>query len=98
MPELWRERLREAVEQSPKKHSAIARAAGMAPATLSRILTGEHVRPSLASVVRIARACNVTLGWLLDEPVRGVELTPHERGSLRLAALLLLEVVDRRPT
>lgn len=94
--EQWRERLREAVENSPKKHSVIAREAGLAPATLSRLLSGEHLRPSFASVIRVARVCGVSVGWLLDEPARGLHLSNTERLSLHAAGALLLEVLERK--
>jgi len=64
----WRDRLRTAVEKSGKKHSAIAREAGVTPATLSRILTTAHRHPTLDTIVKIARALNESVGWILDEP------------------------------
>jgi SOS-response transcriptional repressor LexA len=64
----WRDRLRMAIDKSGKKHSAIAADAGVSPATLSRILTAAHERPTLDTIVRIARALNESVGWILDEP------------------------------
>jgi SOS-response transcriptional repressor LexA len=64
----WRDRLRMAIDKSGKKHSAIAADAGISPATLSRILTAAHDRPTLDTIVRIARALNESVGWILDEP------------------------------
>jgi SOS-response transcriptional repressor LexA len=64
----WRARLREAIEKSGKKQSAIAADAGITPTTLSRILTAAHERPTLDTVVRIARALDESVGWILDEP------------------------------
>jgi SOS-response transcriptional repressor LexA len=64
----WRDRLRIAIDKSGKKHSAIAADAGITPATLSRILTATHQRPTLDTIVRIARALNESVGWILDEP------------------------------
>jgi SOS-response transcriptional repressor LexA len=77
----WRERLRAAVERSGRKHSAIARDAGVAPETLSRILTATHHRPTFDTIVRIARAVNENVGWLLDE--RGFTLSGDEQKQLR---------------
>ena len=77
---LWRERLRMAVDRSGKKHSAIARDARIAPATLSRILNGK-MTPGFETVVRIARAVNENVGWLLDE--RGFSLSGDEQKQLR---------------
>jgi SOS-response transcriptional repressor LexA len=64
----WRERLRRAIEKSGKKQSAIAADAGITPTTLSRILTAAHERPTLDTIVRIARALDESVGWILDEP------------------------------
>ena len=64
----WRARLRESIEKSGKKQSAIAADAGITPTTLSRILTAAHERPTLDTIVRIARALNESVGWILDEP------------------------------
>jgi SOS-response transcriptional repressor LexA len=77
----WRERLRAAIERSGRKHSAIARDAGVAPETLSRILTAAHLRPNFDTVVRIAHAVNENVGWLLDE--RGFALSADEQKQLR---------------
>lgn len=64
----WRDRLRVAIEKSGKKQSAIAADAGITPTTLSRILTAAHARPTLDTIVRIARALDESVGWILDEP------------------------------
>ena len=77
---LWQERLRIAVDRSGKKHSAIARDAGVAPATLSRILNGK-MTPAFDTIVRIARAINENVGWLLNE--RGFSLSADEQKQLR---------------
>lgn len=77
----WRDRLRLAIERSLKKQSAIARDAGVSPETLSRILTGANRQPSFETVVRIARALNENVGWLLDE--RGFALSASEQQQLR---------------
>jgi len=77
----WRERLRAAVEKSGKKHSAIAREAGVAPETLSRILTATHHKPTLDTIVRIARVLNENVGWLLGE--RSFTLSADEQKQLR---------------
>lgn len=76
----WRARLRAAVEKSGKKHSAIARDAGVAAGTLSRILN-DRMHPTFDTVVRIARAVNENVGWLLDE--RGFALSGEEQKQLR---------------
>lgn len=76
----WRERLRLAIERSGKKQSAIAGEANVAPETLSRILNTD-MRPGFDTVVRITRAVNESVGWLLDE--RGFALSADEHKQLR---------------
>jgi phage repressor protein C with HTH and peptisase S24 domain len=85
----WRDRLRAAIERSGKKHSAVAREAGIAPATLSRILTAEHRHPTFDSVVRVTHAVNENVGWLLDE--RGFALSGEEQKQLRKVVQFLNE-------
>lgn len=76
----WLDRLRLAIERSGKKQSAIARDAGVAPETLSRILNA-RMNPAFVTVVRITRAVNENVGWLLDE--RGFALSGDEQKQLR---------------
>ncbi|HEX6099981.1 MAG TPA: S24 family peptidase [Thermoanaerobaculia bacterium] len=76
----WRERLRAAVERSGKKHSVVARDAEIAPETLSRILNASHAQPAFDTIVRIARAVNENVGWILDE--RGFSLSTDEQKQL----------------
>lgn len=83
----WRDRLRRALDESGKKHSAVARDAGITPATLSRILTATHAQPGFDTIVRIARAIDENVGWLLDEP--GYSLSAHEQRQLREAVRML---------
>jgi SOS-response transcriptional repressor LexA len=83
----WRKRLREAVARSGRKQSWIAREAGIAPETLSRVLTSSVTHPSFDVVIRIARALNESVGWLLDE--RGYSLSSEEQKQLRDVACFL---------
>lgn len=76
----WRERLRLAIERSGKKQSAVAREAAISPETLSRILNS-RVGASFDTIVRITRAVNENVGWLLDE--RGFTLSADEQKQLR---------------
>lgn len=92
----WRDKLGYTVRNSRMRQSEIARRAGIAPETLSRIINGKHSRPAFSTVIRIARAVRVDVGWLLDEP-RGVEFTQQERATLRAAAVILFETVLRSP-
>jgi phage repressor protein C with HTH and peptisase S24 domain len=94
----WRARLRLAIERSGKKQSAIASDAGISAESLSRILNS-HVRPTFDTVVRITRAVNENVGWLLDE--RGFSLSADEQKQLRkvvrfLDDTLLTSSVPRR--
>lgn len=86
----WRSRLREAIRRTGKKHSVIAWEAGIAPETLSRILTGHHPRISFDVVVRVTHATGQTVGWLLRE--RGYCLSAEERAKLRDAAATIIQV------
>lgn len=88
--EPWRVRLRQAIDRTGKKHWAIARDAGIAGATLSRILKGGTRRPSLNIVMRIAHACNESVGWLLGE--RAYALSYEQREVLRRAAATIRKV------
>jgi transcriptional regulator with XRE-family HTH domain len=85
----WHDRLREAVRRSGMKHSVIALDAGIAPETLSRVLSATHARPAFETVVRIAHASGHTVGWLLSE--RGYSLSPDQVRDLRRAA----EIIER---
>ena len=77
----WRKRLRDAIARSGRKHSWIASEAGIAPATLSRVLTSRVAHPSFDVVIRVARVLNESVGWLLDE--RGFTLSSDEQKRLR---------------
>ena len=72
--------MRAAVKRSGKRHSVVAREAGIAPETLSRILSASHAQPAFDTVVRIARAVNENVGWILDE--RGFPLSTEEQTQL----------------
>jgi transcriptional regulator with XRE-family HTH domain len=93
MMDRWRARLRLAVEQSPYKHSAIARDAGVSPETLSRILTGACAHPRFDTVARLAHASGVSVGWLLDE--LGYSLSEEQRRQLRHAAAVIIETITQ---
>ena len=92
---IWRQRLRESVQHTGVTHAEIARRAGIAPETLSRILNAQHAHPQFATIIRLARATRVSVGWLLDEPVRGIELTARERATIRTAGTILLDAFRR---
>jgi transcriptional regulator with XRE-family HTH domain len=89
MSEPWRQRLREAIERSGRKHSVVAMDAGITPETLSRILNAMHVRPSLETITRIAHAVNESVGWILEE--EGFSLSGAETRQLAAAVRFLGE-------
>ena len=86
----WRTRLRDAVNRSGRKHSAIAFDAGVDRATMSRILNG-HLQPRFEVVVRIAHALGESVGSLLQE--RGYAFSAFEIDRLQEAASIIVEVV-----
>ena len=92
MSDLWRERLRNAVDRTGKKHAFIAEEAGIDPTTLSRILTGKMRNPGFLSVVRIAHAAGESIGWILGE--YGYTISEEERDRLRDAAAALIDVTS----
>jgi SOS-response transcriptional repressor LexA len=62
----WVDRLRRAVEAKGKQ-SVVAEEADVDPSALSDILRRETADPKLQTLIRICRACNVTVGWVLGE-------------------------------
>jgi transcriptional regulator with XRE-family HTH domain len=92
----WRARLREAIDRTNKKHSYIAECAGIAPVTLSRILTGVCAEPRFAAVVRLAHEAGVTVGWLLNEDAEGgIYIRELDRAELRNAAHFILRLTGK---
>ena len=91
----WQERLGLAVEDSGKTHEDIAKAADISPATLREIISGD-LDPGIQTLVRIAAVLDVTIGWLLDEPVRGIELSDKDIATL-VAVRDILERGTRSP-
>ncbi len=86
----WRERLREAIYRSGKKHSMIAEDAGITPATLSRVLTGVHEHPRFETIMRIAHAAGERVGWVCEE--EGFSLDNHQRAKVRTVAGILMDM------
>jgi transcriptional regulator with XRE-family HTH domain len=93
MPD-WCERLRAAVQRSGRKRSALARDAGIAPESLSRVINGHRPNVSFETVVRIAHAAGESVGWVLDE--RAYALSRQQRERLRSAAKEIEEVTRER--
>ena len=95
MNDQWRERLRQAVKNRAAiaytKESAIARDAGIAPETLSRVLNERHGRPSFDTVVRIALAAKESVAYLISERA----LSTYDEAQLLLALRDLRDAADR---
>jgi SOS-response transcriptional repressor LexA len=90
----WRERLREAVEATGLSHSEIARRAGIADGTLSRILTAK-MKPRFDTVARIAYACGETVGWVMEEP--GFALSRRDLHQLEQTRIFLVRILALMP-
>lgn len=88
----WRARLRQAIDATGKEDKTVAADAGIAPETLSRILSGEIQDTGIETMIALATATNVTVGWLLgeepfstaDQP-RLVEIIDYLKTKLRPA-------------
>jgi transcriptional regulator with XRE-family HTH domain len=95
MNDQWRERLRQAVKNRAAiaytKESAIARDAGVAPETLSRVLKERHGRPSFETVMRIAHAAHENVGYVVGERA----LSTYDEAMLLLALRDLDDAVSR---
>jgi len=85
-----RVRIREAILRSGKKHFFVAKDAGITRATLSRILSGHHVEPRFDTIVKIMRAVDENVGWLLGE--QGFGLSSDERAQIQTAAVILINL------
>jgi transcriptional regulator with XRE-family HTH domain len=90
----WRDRLRDAVNRTGKKHSYIAEEAGITAATLSRILTGRHAEPGFGVVVRLTHACGEHVGYILGE--QPFSLSDEQRAKVRTAVGILMDVTGGR--
>lgn len=90
----WRERLREAIDRSGKKHSVVAWDAGVTRATLSRILTGKS-QPRFETVMRIAHAVDENVGYLAGE--HGFTLSREQRAQVQTAAVILIDLTRSYP-
>jgi transcriptional regulator with XRE-family HTH domain len=90
----WRERLRDAINRSGKKHSVIAWEAGITRATLSRVLTGTHAQPRFETIMRIAHAAGERVGWVCGE--EGFSLDNHQRAKVRTVACILMDMTGGR--
>lgn len=86
-----RQRLRDAIKRTGRTQGDLALSAGIAPETLSRVLSGRHEAPRLETVAYIAQAVGVSVGWLLGE--EEFRIGASERAELRRAAHLILNLI-----
>lgn len=83
MTTMWRDRLRQTLDNSGKSMRAVSMAAGLGDNYLHSIL-GEGKEPSIDRLLKIADTLNISLAWLLY----GIEIGPQEERLLRLYAKL----------
>lgn len=88
----WQARLRLAIERSGKKHSVIAREAGIAPETLSRILNDPNASPLVGTFMSIVRAADESIGWVLGES--GYDFSWYELRRMREVAARIVVLTD----
>lgn len=67
----------------------------MTQASVSRVLSGKHVKPSFETVVKIAHAAGVSIGWVLEKP--GFTLSDEHRAKVRTASVNLLDLTGGLP-
>jgi len=89
----WHDRLRQAIRASRMMQTEIAVRAGLPDETVSRIVTGQTRNPQLETLVCIAHAIGITVGWLLDE--HGYSLSTEQVQRLRDARTTIDEVTAR---
>jgi SOS-response transcriptional repressor LexA len=85
-------RLRELLEQRNLTQSRVAELAGLPNETVNRIVKGTTTNPGVYTLLKIANALEVTLGWLVGE--KGFEFTPERRADLRSFALWAEELLQ----
>jgi transcriptional regulator with XRE-family HTH domain len=86
----WHARLRKAVRASGQSQAEISRRSGVPEETISRVMTGQSANPQIETVVCIAHAIGVTVGWLLEE--RGYSMSVEQVQRLRDASAVIAEV------
>lgn len=87
----WQQRLRDSIHATGRLQSEIAYKAGVPEETLSRIVTGQSRNPRIETVICIAHAIGITVGWLLEEP--GYALSVEQVNRLREAGAVIDEVI-----
>lgn len=84
-------RLRDLLDQRRLSQSALAERAGLPPETVNRIVNGVTKNPGVYTLLKMAVALDVTLGWLVGE--KGFEFSADKRGELRRAITFLDELL-----
>jgi len=74
-------RLRQLLDQRGLTQTRVAELAGLPIETVNRIVKGVTKNPGVYTLVKLAGALDVTVGWFLGE--KGFEFTPERRGELR---------------
>ena len=89
-------RLRELLDERRLTQARVAELAGLPGETVNRIVLGTTRNPGVYTMLKIARALGVTLGWLVGE--KGFEFSPERRGELRRVISFLEDILkDTQP-
>jgi transcriptional regulator with XRE-family HTH domain len=79
-------RVRLAISRTGRTQAQVSALSGVPEETISRVVTGETANPRLDTLKKLARALNVSVGWLLGEPT--ANMSPEETKTV-LAAVEL---------
>ena len=85
-------RIRELLDERRLTQTRLAELAGLPNETVSRIVTGTTRNPGVYTLLRIARALDVTLGSLVGE--KGFEFTAARRAKLRAIVEFCEELLE----
>jgi transcriptional regulator with XRE-family HTH domain len=85
-------RLRELFEQRRLTQSRVAELAGLPSETVNRIVNGTTQNPGVYTMLKIARALDVTLGFLVGE--KGFEFSPARRAELRRIVTVIEDLLQ----
>lgn len=89
-------RLQELLDERRLTQTRVAELAGLPNETVNRIVRGTTKNPGVYTMLKIARALGVTLGWLVGE--KGFEFSPERRSELRRIISFLEELLkDTQP-
>jgi SOS-response transcriptional repressor LexA/DNA-binding Xre family transcriptional regulator len=91
MPMEIASRLRELIDQRRLTQSRVAELAGLPNETVNRIVKGTTKNPGVYTMLKIARALDVTLGFLVGE--KGFEFSPERRAELRRVVTVMEELL-----